>query len=117
MAQVVEGADQLADQIMAAYDQYQSTLEAQNVAIYDLRTAEMDLEAAQDAVLLDEGSLDGKNAEIRAAQLRARTERQYLECRAADLRLQQARIRTTARYELLRTLRALSSLLSGTSHA
>lgn len=107
---------ELVNQIMAAYDVYQDAMEEQISAGDDLRTAEINLESFQDRVLLD-GQLDGKNAETRAAQLRTLTDDQYVAHQLAEARYQRARLVTTQRYELLRTLRAISSLTSGTSHA
>ena len=109
---------ELADAIMAVYDAYEQSGRTRMKTADDLRTTEMDLEATQDAILLDpDGPIDGKNAEIRAAQLRARTEDQYLGYLAAKNRYQQAVMDYELRYELLRTMRCLSSIHSGTSHA
>jgi hypothetical protein len=116
MTNVVTGADQLAEQVMNAFDDYHRAVMDQLQAGDALRAAEMDLEATQDAVILDD-KLNGKNAETRAAQLRGVTEHQYLAHRAAESQYTRARMITTDRHELLKTLRALSSLLSGTSHA
>jgi hypothetical protein len=118
MANVATGAYQLAEQVMNAFDDYHNAMMAQMQAGDDLRAAEVDLEATQDAVILNtEWPLDGKNAEVRGAQLRGRTEHQYLAHRAAESQYTRARMVTTDRHELLKTLRAISSLLSETSHA
>jgi hypothetical protein len=118
MDTMVTGTDKLAEQVMNAFDDYHRAVMDQLQAGDVLRNAETDLEAAQDAVILNtDWPLDGKNAEVRGAQLRGRTEHQYLAHRAAESQYTRARMVTTDRHELLKTLRALSSLLSGTSHA
>lgn len=112
-----EMADQ-AIQLMNAFDQYHDAVVEQTKWIDDLVNSEIDLEATQDAIILDpEGPIDGKNAEIRAAQLRAATEDKYLIHRHLELTVQQGRMHVADRLELLRTMRALSAMISGTSHA
>lgn len=108
----------LADSIMATYDAYRQGMMTRMNVLDRLRESEMELEAVQDAVLLDpDVPLDGKNETIRGAQLRARTEDQYLTHEGVKKEYQRATMEVELRYELLRTMRCLASLQSGTSHA
>lgn len=107
----------LGTQIMAAFDDYHNAVMDQLKAGGDLRAAEVDLEATQDAILLDpEFSLVAKNETTRAAHLRAQTETQYLAHRAAESQYTRARLIATDRLELLHTLRALSTMFGGVPH-
>jgi hypothetical protein len=116
VAEPSKGIQDLADQIMAAYDAYHDAVERQIQRTDRYREAKLDLEATEDALRL-EGKLDGKNAEDRATQLRGFAEERYLRYQAAEGEYKLSQMATARALELLRTTRALGSLLSGTSHA
>lgn len=75
--------------------------------------AEEALTRAEDGVLLTPDSLPGKNAEIRAAQLRAETKLEHDMVRACEHRVSEAKIALRRLTNELSALKTISRLLAG----
>ncbi|GIO36246.1 hypothetical protein J41TS12_11070 [Paenibacillus antibioticophila] len=70
------------------------------------------LQRKEDDVLLGNG-IDGKNAEIRAAQMRQHTELEREDLSEAEMKLKNAAVRLGKLKDELRALQAAASLLQG----
>lgn len=82
------------------------------VANYQLVQAKEALQRKEDELLLG-NEIDGKNAEIRAAQMRQRTELEREDLSEAELTLKNAAVRLGKLKDELRALQAAAGLLQG----
>lgn len=98
--------------LKAAASLLQDKEHALMVAALELQVAKDGLQAAEDRMILG-GEIDGKNAEIRAAQLREKTANERLRLQEAERAYEVAKLDAMEARNRLGVLKVIAGLLSG----